>query len=516
MQIINLDGKFIRLKEILKNNRTPLIFCILYTGIFSIATILRYETFNAAIMDIGVEMHELFLISKGYLYFFNVNGSLSNVSLLAGYFEILYIPLGFIYKIIPHVSFFLILQSFLIGVSAFPFYYISRDLLGNKWGFIGPLFILLNPQIHTGNMYDFHISVFYVPFISFALYFVFKKEFFLSYFFSFLVIIVKADSFMYVTAIAVLMLFSGYKKKHVFILLFLAWTYGFFVIFYILPHFNVHGMWGSGTGHPIYPLLTEGVNSLKSGNIGGFIMSIINPLFENIRHNIRFLLYILVSLGLMPLFSKKYVIITLFPLSVCWLVGFHHDRIYYPPPLLAIQYSFFIIPFFVFVSIHGLKNFIAFIKKSNFKLLKERFSLIFVCFILSATFIVQYHSSLTNFVLTDMYSMQTYTIKKGMHLKSLNIALKKIPPEYSVSASSFIGGHLYGHYVLTKFPIGIKYADYVVFSRCYFYLYSKKKNLEYLTVFDSLKKSGRYDIVYNKGCNTILKLKRKYGYKIPA
>ena len=130
MPAMNPDSRFIRLKEMFKNNLTPLIFCVLYTAIFSIATILRYETFNAAIMDLGAEMHELFLISRGYLYFFNANGSLSNVSVLAGYFEILYIPLGFIYKVIPHVSFFLILQSFLIGISAFPFYYISRDLLG--------------------------------------------------------------------------------------------------------------------------------------------------------------------------------------------------------------------------------------------------------------------------------------------------------------------------------------------------------------------------------------------------
>ena len=501
-----------RLKEILKNNRTPLIFCILYTAIFSIATILRYETFNSAFMDLGAEMHELFLISKGYLYFFNANGSLSNVNLLAGYFEILYIPLGFIYKIIPHVSFFLILQSFLIGISAFPFYHISRNLLGNKWGFIGPLFILLNPQIHTGNMDDFHISVFYVPLISFALYFALKRKIFYLYLFSFLILITKADSFLYVTSIVIFMLLTGYKKRHIAILTVAAWIYGLFTIFYILPHLqgNFTGGWGAGTEHPVYLVLTEGIKDLKTGNIIGFIFSIINPIFKNIRYNFRYLLYLLAALGFMPLFSKKMLTVTVLPLLVCWLVSFYPNHFYYYEPFLIFQYSYFTVPFFVLAAVYGLKNTSDFINKTRVEFLRERFNIIFAASIIVLTVLIQNYSSISNFDLFNIFNMQNYKYKTGMHPGSLRKAFETIKPGSSVSASNFLGSHLYKRYFLAVFPDDINYVDYIAFSTCYFIPYNKRRDDKLLGIFELLKDSGKYDVVYKKGCNMIIKLKTRF------
>ena len=509
MPAINPYSRFIRLKEILKNNLTPLIFCVLYTAIFSIATILKYETFNAAIMDLGAEMHELFLISRGYLYFFNANGSLSNVSLLAGYFEILYIPLGFIYKIIPHVSFFLILQSFLIGISTFPFYYISRDLLGNKWGFIGPLLIILNPQIHTGNMDDFHISVFYVPFISFALYFALKRRIFLLYLFSFLVLVTKADSFIYLTSIAVFIFLLGYKKKHIFIILTVAWAYGFFTLF-LLPHVqgNLTGGWAAGTDHPIYLILTEGIKYLKEFNLVGLASTVVSPLFQNIKYNFRFLLYLLAALGFMPLFSKKMLAVTVLPLLVCWLVSFYPNHFYYYEPFLILQYSYFTVPFFVLAAIYGLKNVSGFISKLKVGFLRERFNIIFVVSILILTVLIQNYSSISNFGLFNIFNMQNYKYKNGMHPESLRKAFETIKPEYSVSASSFLGSHLYKRYFIALFPDDINYVDYIAFSTCYFIPYNKRRDDKFLGIFESLKNSGKYEVVYKKGCNTILKRKK--------
>ena len=510
MTTVGKFGNFNRFKKILKNNITPLIFCLLYTAAFSAATILKYDTFNASIMDLGAEMHNLFLISKGCFYWFKPNGVLTHASILAGYFEILYVPLGFIYKIIPHVWFFLILQSFLIGVSAFPFYYIAKEIIGEKWGFIGPLLILLNPQIHTGNMDDFHISVFYVPLISFALYFAFKKRTFFLYLFSFLVLIVKVDSFLYVTSIAVFMLLTGYKKKDVALLTVAAWIYGLFTIFYILPHLqgNNAGRLVAGTGHSLFLVLTEGIKDFKTGNITGFLFSIINPVIENIRYNFRYLLYLLAALGFMPLFSKRYLIIILIPLSVCWLAGFYPGHFYYYEPFLILQYSYFVVPFFVLASVYGLKNTINFIDKTDLKAVKRYFAVIFTVLILAASGITQNYSSIANFGLFNIFNFGNYRYKKNMHSNDLKKAFRKIKPDYSVSASNFIGSHLYNHYAFNEFPVGIKSADYIVFSTCYFIPYNKKRDLELLYEFNLLKNSGRYITVYKKGCNTILKLKK--------
>lgn len=516
MSATNRSIKFTGLKEIFAKNYIPLIFCVLYMAIFSIATVLRYNTFNASIMDLGAEMHSLFLVSNGYLHFFNANGSESNISVLAGYFEILYIPLGLIYKIIPHVSFFLILQSFLIGIAAFPFYYISKDILGKKWGFIGPLLILLNPQIHTGNMFDFHVSVFYVPFISFALYFALKRKIFYLYLFSFLILITKVDSFLYVTSVAVFMFLIGYEKKHIFIISSVAWLYGLFTLFYILPHLqgNFTGRWGQGTGHPVYLVLTDGISYLKSQDISGFISSIIYPIFKNIRYNFRFLLYLLASLGFMPLFSKKYITVVILPLLVCWLASYYPAAHIYFEPFLSMQFSYFIVPFFTLASIYGLKNVVGFVNKIGIALLKERFNIIFAVSILGLTVLIQNYSSLsTNLGVFNIFNIQNYKYKSGMHPKSLMKAFKTIKPKYSVSASNLVGSHLYKRYFFVPFPDDIRYANYIVFSTCYFSPYSKKSDNERLSIFNSLKNSGKYDIVYKKGCNTILRLKKTYKYK---
>lgn len=498
----------IKLKEIFKKNLTPLIFCVLYTAVFSIATILRYQTFHAAIMDMGAEMHELFLISKGYFYFFNTRGLLSNTSVIASYFEILYFPLGFIYKIIPHVSFFLILQSFLIGISAFPFYYISTDLIGKKWGFVGPLLILLNPQIHTGNLFDFHVSVFYVTFISYALYFALKNKLFYLYLFSFLTLIVKVDSFLYVTSIAIFIFLLNYKKKHVITLLVLSWSYGVLTIFYIIPHLrNTSGLILIGNEKYIFmPILTTGINDIKNINILGFINVIVSTVFKNIQYNFKFLFYLLASLAFLPLFSKKYIVITIIPILVCWLVKFYPQHFYYEP-FFMLQYSYYIVPFFVLASLYGLKNILGYVNKINLKFKSRYLSLIFVVCILFTTFMIQNYGSIMNWGSFNVFNLKNYVYKKNMYQNSLISALKKIKPQDYVSSSQFIGSHLYNHYYLAIFPHGISISKYIVFSTCYFNRYRKKKDIRLLNIFNNLKNSKRYIIFYKKGCNTVLKLR---------
>jgi uncharacterized membrane protein len=497
-----------KLKEILKKNLTPLIFCILYTAVFSITTILRYQTFHAAILDMGAEMHELFLISKGYFYFFNTHGSLSKTSVIASYFEILYFPLGFIYKIIPYVSFFLILQSFLIGISAFPFYYISKDLIGEKWGFIGPLLILLNPQIHTGNLFDFHVSVFYVTFISYALYFALKKNLFYLYLFSFLTLIVKVDSFLYVTSIAIFIFLLNYKKKHVIALLGLSWLYGMFTLFYIIPHLrNMSGLISLGNEkYTFMPILTAGINDIKNLNILGFINIIASTIFNNIRYNFKFLFYLLASLAFLPLFSKKYIAITIIPIMVCWLVAFYPNHFYYEP-FFMLQYSYYTVPFFVLASIYGFQNILRYANKINLKVKSKYLALIFVVCILLTTLVIQNYGAIIDWSSFNVFSLQNYTYKKNMYQNTLMTALKKIKPQDYISSSQFIGSHLYNHYYLAIFPQGINISRYIVFSTCYFNQYRKKKDKKLLNIFNKLKSSGRYMIFYEKGCNTILKLR---------
>jgi Predicted membrane protein (DUF2079). len=289
-----------------------------------------------------------------------------------------------------------------------------------------------------------------------------------------------------------------------------AWAYGFFTLF-LLPHIqgNLTGGWAAGTDHPVYLILTEGIKYLKAFNLVGLASTVVSPLFQNIKYNFRFLLYLLAALGFMPLFSKKMLAVTVLPLLVCWLVSFYPNHFYYYEPFLIFQYSYFTVPFFVLAAIYGLKNVSGFISKLKVGFLRERFNIIFAVSILILTVLIQNYSSISNFGLFNIFNMQNYEYKNGMHPGSLRKAFEAIKSEYSVSASNFIGSHLYKRYFIALFPDDINHVDYIAFSTCYFIPYNKKRDLKLLNTFDTLKNSGRYNVVYKKGCNTIIKLKTR-------
>ncbi|MFW0883470.1 DUF2079 domain-containing protein [Candidatus Acidulodesulfobacterium sp. H_13] len=178
---------------------------------------------------------------------------------------------------------------------------------------------------------------------------------------------------------------------------------------------------------------------------------------------------------------------------------------------MILQYSYFVVPFFVLASVYGIKHTVNFIDKTDFEPFKRYFAVFFVGLILILSVIIQNYSSITNFRFSNIFNFENYKYEQNMYPNDLRKAFRRIKSKYWISASNFVGSQLYKHYVINVFPAGIKSADYVVFSSCRFIPYDKIRDARLLNKFNSLKYSGKYDIVYEKGCNTILKLKEQYN-----
>ncbi len=514
------------LKKI-EENYTPLVFSIIYTVIFSIATILRYKTFHSSFFDLGVEMHVIYRIAHGH---FTQYGT--HILYGSGYMEPLYFFLGFIYKIIPHVSFLLTIQSFLIGISAFPFYWLYKDIIGNKGAYLAPLLLLLNPQLHAGNMFDFHVSVFYVPFISFALYFAKNKKYFLLYLFLFLILITKIDSFVYAIGVCVFMVLLDYKNKHTYILAAISLAYGLSAIFIILPYINydvysaliTNG--GTYMGRVRYPVLDYGIKDLLQFNLAGFFKSVFMPLYNNIHLYFKFILFLLLSLIFLPLFAGKYLLIVIPALMVNYLVNYSFQSEF------VLQYSFYIIPFFVLASIYGIKN----IKQNflhklnnllnlrklhnkkinnndNFLLGIKIFNITLLIMLIVIPYIIQNYSQLNYNKDDNIFNLKIYTLDKKItgndnsYGYSYESALKKIPYNSIISVNEYAYPWDFTAKKIYLLPQMNKSVKYIIASTCVQQQIYHNNNKKLIKNINSIIKRKKFKIIYYNQCSVILKRK---------
>ncbi|MBX5327181.1 MAG: DUF2079 domain-containing protein [Candidatus Bathyarchaeia archaeon] len=147
---------------------------IIYTIIFSYATILKHYAFRSFAWDLGIVSQSLWTtLNDGRLLyytpelFFNLSGS---------YFGLHFSPIMFlllpIYAIHPAPETLFVFQSFILGLGALPLYWFARDALHNKLIAVAfSLSYLLYAPLHGANWFDFHVQSFLPLFFFLAIYF---------------------------------------------------------------------------------------------------------------------------------------------------------------------------------------------------------------------------------------------------------------------------------------------------------------------------------------------------------
>lgn len=148
----------------------------LYALTFSIITIIKYYTFNATFLDLGLQNEILWLTLHGSYFASGFStvypfpfDSLAQFSLLP------------IYALYPHPETLLVIQASMLGAGAIPTYLVTRRLCGQDLtATVVAVAYLLYFPLQGANMFDFHVEAMFPLLYLTATYFELRGNHFLS------------------------------------------------------------------------------------------------------------------------------------------------------------------------------------------------------------------------------------------------------------------------------------------------------------------------------------------------
>jgi uncharacterized membrane protein len=159
-----------------RSPRLPLllvgVMAVLYTGLFSYASIVRWASYHGTLFDLGIMIQTFYNTSQGEILAESVNlGTLLSRFWLA-HWEFIYIPLTLFYKLVPRPETLLVLQSLFLAAGAFPVFWLAKKHLGSHTaGLVFAAAYLLYPAMQNTNLFDLHGQVFATSLLLFAFYF---------------------------------------------------------------------------------------------------------------------------------------------------------------------------------------------------------------------------------------------------------------------------------------------------------------------------------------------------------
>ncbi len=138
-----------------------------YCGIFGTMSVLRYLSFHTAFFDLGIYDHAIWNIAE--------QGDLSYLAW--GHFRPIVGVYALFYKLFPSAITLLLLQTFVISLSAVPLYYIAKKKLGH--GFYALLIVIiyfLYSPVQYNNLFDFHADHLIILLMFWGFYFLEKNK----------------------------------------------------------------------------------------------------------------------------------------------------------------------------------------------------------------------------------------------------------------------------------------------------------------------------------------------------
>lgn len=149
-----------------------------YTIVLSIFTLAKHRSFTTYAWDLGI-FNQAFWTTVNLNKIFYYTTELHLVE-SGSFFGIHFSPILFtlvpLYYLYQSAETLLILQSLIIGLSAYPIFLIGKHYFNEKIGTIFSSLYLLNPVLHGINAYDFHVQAFLPLILGFLVYFTIKKR----------------------------------------------------------------------------------------------------------------------------------------------------------------------------------------------------------------------------------------------------------------------------------------------------------------------------------------------------
>lgn len=176
----------------LKNHSYKLLwgFIFIYIILFSYLSLKKYYGFEYNGFDLAIFNQVFFNTANGRWFDMSINLN----SYLADHFTPIILLLVPIYKLWPKPETLLVLQSVVLGLSAWPLYKITDHVSKDKIIALGvALLWLINPFVHRTNFFEFHLIGFAAFLIFWTFYYYQKNDFKRFSLFFILSLIVRED-----------------------------------------------------------------------------------------------------------------------------------------------------------------------------------------------------------------------------------------------------------------------------------------------------------------------------------
>ncbi len=431
---LNFDG--IKLK--LKNKTVWIVlafFIIAFTLFIGLICCLYYKNYKTPCYDFG-------LFSQMFWYMKETGECLITCErdTLLNHFAVHFSPIYYlilpIYIIIPSPCTLLVLQAFIVAFGIIPLSLISKHYnLSALSTILFSVCYILYPAFMGGCFWYLHENCFLLPLLLWYLYFSEKEKIIPTALFALLTLTVKEDAAVYVAVIALYFIFNRKNYKcNLFILL-------FSVLYFVLVTklMSVYGegvMSDSRYGEYIY----------DDGGLFSVIKSVIqNPIFAIYQifkeEKFLFVLQVLCPLGFLPILIKKPEKLILFiPLILVNLMTnypYQYD--------IGFQYTF------------GSGAILFYLSVANYSDLGKNRRKILLCAVLSSVIIF------SGGYLSKITYVEDY-ISASQQREVIDEALKLVPEDASVAASTRLVANLSEREVIYELETTKQNAEYIVFD----------------------------------------------------
>jgi uncharacterized membrane protein len=320
-----------------------------YIIVMAFLSLNRHYTFRTCAFDLGIFAQSLWTTATGDGLLYNtVEQYVMCVDTHFGiHFSPILLTLVPIYRLFPYPETLLVLQSVIVGISAYPLFLLSRELIGDD--IVSLLLVVIylsNSLLHGITLFDFHEAPLAMPFIFLtALYFE-RGEYRKAALSSFLILSVKEDAGLSLISLGLFYLLKDRNILNV-------GTYADILKRALKRELNDREKWSVilGITGVLMVLLTWKV-------VIPWVAGVHFPFFLDYRrphcpaHLFMKTLYFIVAnltLGLLTFLRPKYTLLLTFApwveiLASCewnfYRIGFHYPYMLLPLSFIAIVYSF--------------------------------------------------------------------------------------------------------------------------------------------------------------------------------
>lgn len=224
--------------------------------IFCLRSLTKHFHFESMSWDLGIYDQQAWLYSR---FAFPFKNTVRGMFLLSDHFSLSFLLLVPFYWIYSHAETLLVLQSLMVALAAYPLWVIAKYYIKSTlFSFVISVLYLTSVGVQSAIDFDFHLATIAVFFISFFIYYFWKRKLIPCLIFGALACLTKEDMPFYIACISIFFFLfvpvelkgkkiikkifyifpSGFKKERILaaIIFILSLLYVIIILKFVMPH----------------------------------------------------------------------------------------------------------------------------------------------------------------------------------------------------------------------------------------------------------------------------------------